>query len=172
MRCTPISQCTVLTETPPAQGYGLTESCGPTCVANPKNRAEAGSVGAPVAGVEVRLLAVPDMGYNPMADPPRGELLVRGETMFATYHKREDLTSEAVGAPFPPVAYMHGSVQPRGVRVWPLAQNNVEQSGHSQKYGGCITIVTMCLRHSLHLHAVVQDSGDLQTRKGGFTRAT
>lgn len=81
------------------QGYGLTESCGASCVANPNVHSEAGTVGAPVAGLEVRLEAVPDMGYDPLATPPRGELLVRGETMFTAYHKREDLTSEAVGVP-------------------------------------------------------------------------
>lgn len=82
---------------PVLQGYGLTETCAATCIAEPYVWGANGTVGGPLSGVEVRLEAVPDMGYDPTADPPRGELCIRGPTLFSGYYKEEGLTAEAMG---------------------------------------------------------------------------
>jgi len=50
-----------------------------------------------VAGVEIRLEAVPDMGYDPTAEPPAGEVCIRGPPIFSGYYKQLELTQEAIG---------------------------------------------------------------------------
>lgn len=55
-------------------------------------------MGIPLPGVEVRLAAVPEMGYDPMADPPRGEVLLKGPNVFQGYYKQEDKTKEVLSA--------------------------------------------------------------------------
>ncbi|ONK81175.1 uncharacterized protein A4U43_C01F26130 [Asparagus officinalis] len=78
------------------QGYGLTETCAGTFVSLPNNMAMLGTVGPPVPNVEVRLESVPDMGYDALSSTPRGEVCVRGNTLFSGYYKREDLTNEVM----------------------------------------------------------------------------
>lgn len=80
------------------QGYGLTETCGPSLLANPYDSSQEGTAGAPVAGLEMQLESVPEMGYDALADPPRGEVLLKGPSVFTAYHKRPDLTKEVKGA--------------------------------------------------------------------------
>lgn len=46
-----------------------------------------GSVGAPLPLLTFRLEAVPEMGYNPLADPPRGEIIIKGPVVFQGYFK-------------------------------------------------------------------------------------
>lgn len=55
-----------------------------------------GTVGPPVPNVDVRLESVPEMEYDALAAVPRGEICVRGKTLFSGYHKREDLTNEVM----------------------------------------------------------------------------
>ncbi|GBF91020.1 hypothetical protein Rsub_03875 [Raphidocelis subcapitata] len=84
---------------PVLQGYGLTETCAATCIAEPFRWEANGTVGGPISGaIEVRLEAVPEMGYDPAADPPRGEVCVRGPTLFGGYYKEEGLTAECMDA--------------------------------------------------------------------------
>jgi hypothetical protein len=59
-----------------AQGYGLTETCAASFIATPYKFEQLGAVGPPMGHTELRLEAVPEMGYDPLANPPRGE--VRG----------------------------------------------------------------------------------------------
>lgn len=49
------------------------------------------------AGVEVRLEAVPEMGYDPFAEPPTGEVCIRGPGVFSGYYKQSELTKESMG---------------------------------------------------------------------------
>jgi long-subunit acyl-CoA synthetase (AMP-forming) len=56
-----------------------------------------GTVGPPVPYVEVRLESVPEMGYEALSsEMPRGEICIRGDTLFSGYYKREDLTKEVL----------------------------------------------------------------------------
>lgn len=55
-----------------------------------------GTVGPPVANIDVRLESVPEMGYDAHASTPRGEICIKGKTLFKGYHKREDLTKEVM----------------------------------------------------------------------------
>ncbi|KVH93253.1 AMP-binding, conserved site-containing protein [Cynara cardunculus var. scolymus] len=83
-----VTCCTVL-----SQGYGLTESCGGcfTSIANVYSMI--GTVGVPMTTIEARLESVPEMGYDALGSVPRGEICLRGTTLFSGYHKREDLSN-------------------------------------------------------------------------------
>ncbi|RDY02095.1 Long chain acyl-CoA synthetase 4 [Mucuna pruriens] len=78
------------------QGYGLTETCAGTFVSLPNEIDMLGTVGPPVPNVDVCLESVPDMGYDALESTPRGEICVRGKTLFSGYYKREDLTKEVL----------------------------------------------------------------------------
>ncbi|KAL5727038.1 long-chain-fatty-acid--CoA ligase [Ranunculus cassubicifolius] len=78
------------------QGYGLTETCAGTFVSLPNELEMLGTVGPPVPNVDVCLESVPEMGYDALSATPRGEVLVRGNTLFSGYYKREDLTKEVL----------------------------------------------------------------------------
>jgi len=78
------------------QGYGLTETCAGTFVSLPNEIGMLGTVGPPVPNVDVRLESVPEMGYDALSEVPRGEVCVRGKTLFSGYYKREDLTKQVL----------------------------------------------------------------------------
>ncbi len=64
------------------EGYGLTETTAPATV-NVPDRVKIGTVGAPLPGVGIRI-----------ADD--GEILIRGNNVFARYHNNDEATSSAV----------------------------------------------------------------------------
>ncbi|KAM6558827.1 hypothetical protein CsatA_028066 [Cannabis sativa] len=78
------------------QGYGLTETCGPTTISYPDEMSLVGSVGPVSVYNEMRLEEVPEMGYNPLGNPARGEICLRGKSVFVEYHKKPELTREAI----------------------------------------------------------------------------
>lgn len=75
---------------------GLTESCGGTFVALPDQGSMIGTVGPPMPNVDVRLESVPEMEYDANACIPRGEICIRGDTLFSGYYKSDDLTKEVL----------------------------------------------------------------------------
>lgn len=79
---------------PVFQGYGLSETCGGSFVALPRS-SHAGTVGPPVAALELRFEGNTELGYDPLGSPPRGEICIRGPQVFAGYHKDEKKTNEA-----------------------------------------------------------------------------
>lgn len=79
-----------------SQGYGLTESSA-GCMSSVANVISMmGTVGIPIATIEVRLESVPEMGYDALSAVPRGEICLRGKTMFSGYHKRQDLMEDVL----------------------------------------------------------------------------
>ncbi|KAL1823722.1 hypothetical protein ACET3Z_010500 [Daucus carota] len=55
-----------------------------------------GTVGVPMTTIEARLESVPEMSYDALAAVPRGEICLRGTTLFSGYHKQQDLTNETL----------------------------------------------------------------------------
>ncbi|XP_042504095.1 long chain acyl-CoA synthetase 4 [Macadamia integrifolia] len=78
------------------QGYGLTETCAGTFASLPNELSMLGTVGPPVPNVDICLESVPEMGYDAVSSTPRGEICIRGGTLFSGYYKREDLTKEVL----------------------------------------------------------------------------
>ncbi|KAL2893220.1 Long chain acyl-CoA synthetase 4 [Bienertia sinuspersici] len=78
------------------QGYGLTESCAASFIAQPNDMEMIGTVGPPVPNVDICLESVPEMEYDALSSTPHGEICIRGNTLFTGYHKREDLTEEVM----------------------------------------------------------------------------
>jgi long-chain acyl-CoA synthetase len=76
------------------EGYGLTETYA-VALGQLTQDNSAGNCGAPSITVELKLRDVPDMGYT-SADKPhaRGELLVRGHTLFKGYYKDPEATAQ------------------------------------------------------------------------------
>jgi len=81
--------CTVV------EGYGMTESSTAGAICHPEDLSN-GHVGMPSPSVEVKLRDVAEMGYLANASPPRGEICMRGPTIFAGYFKMPDKTAEAL----------------------------------------------------------------------------
>lgn len=78
------------------QGYGLTETFAVSLIQAPDDMT-AGNCGGVAPSVEVCLMDVPDMEYFSTDKPfPRGELLVRGPTVFREYFKNEKETKAAL----------------------------------------------------------------------------
>ncbi|KAG0489001.1 hypothetical protein HPP92_007812 [Vanilla planifolia] len=87
-----VTSCSVF-----VQGYGLTECCGGCFTAIANVFPMVGTVGVPIPTLEARLESVPEMNYDALSSSsPRGEICLRGPTLFSGYHKRQDLTNEAL----------------------------------------------------------------------------
>ncbi|MCM3809272.1 long-chain fatty acid--CoA ligase [Streptomyces sp. DR7-3] len=75
------------------EGYGLSET-SPVAAFNPPDRPrKAGSIGLPIRGVELTLLA--DDG-TPVSPGEVGEIAIRGENVMKGYWNRPDATAEAI----------------------------------------------------------------------------
>jgi len=57
-----------------------------------------GQVGPPIPCCEIKLVDVPDMGYLATDELPRGEVCIRGPTIFQGYYKADDQTKECMDA--------------------------------------------------------------------------
>lgn len=82
---------------PILEGYGLTETAAACSVTINNGYCVYYTVGAPLYGHEIKLVSIPEMGYTVNDQPcPRGEILVRGPSMFCGYYKNPELTREVV----------------------------------------------------------------------------
>jgi len=79
----------------------VAETCGASFIAQPRG-GHSGTVGPPLASLELRFEGSEELGYDPNAEPPRGELLIRGPALFGGYYKDEEKTKESIGNPLPP----------------------------------------------------------------------
>ncbi|KAK9835226.1 hypothetical protein WJX81_007254 [Elliptochloris bilobata] len=80
------------------EGYGMTETACTICMTAPGDTSS-GHVGGPLACCEVKLADIPEMGYTTADRPhPRGEICVRGPTVFQGYFKDEVQTAEILDA--------------------------------------------------------------------------
>ena len=75
---------------------GLTESSGGCLTSIVNEFSMLGTVGVPFPTIEARLESVPEMGYDALSNVPRGEICLRGKTLFSGYFKRQDLTESAL----------------------------------------------------------------------------
>ncbi|KAJ9550522.1 hypothetical protein OSB04_014567 [Centaurea solstitialis] len=79
------------------EAYGMTEaSCAISFMDESDNLC--GQVGSPNPACEIKFADVPEMGYTSADHPhPRGEICVRGPTVFQGYYKDEAQTREMIG---------------------------------------------------------------------------
>lgn len=81
------------------QGWGMTETYAMGLIQDAGNDYTTGTCGGLTPAVEACLLDVPDMEYSSADKPfPRGELLVRGSTMFREYLGNPEETAKALDA--------------------------------------------------------------------------
>ena len=71
-----------------AVGYGLTETAAAGAVKEARSN-DASSVGTISVGVDMKLRAVKSLSYDPLGQPPTGEILLRGPAVFKNYFKSE-----------------------------------------------------------------------------------
>jgi len=74
------------------QGYGLTETCGASCLL-PHDHPGIGIAGAILSCIEMKLVDVPDMNYFSSHNPPRGEICFRGPSVSQGYYKMPEQTA-------------------------------------------------------------------------------
>ncbi|XP_057837446.2 probable CoA ligase CCL6 isoform X2 [Cryptomeria japonica] len=75
---------------------GLTETCAGSFSSLANVFSMIGTVGPPATIIEAKLKSVPEMGYDALSKTPRGEICIRGKTLFSGYYKREDMTNEVL----------------------------------------------------------------------------
>jgi len=79
---------------PLTDSYGSTETCGAITMNRASGPRPAGSCGAPVPGLELRLVD-PQSGRD-VADGEEGEVWVRGPNLMLGYHNQPEATAEAL----------------------------------------------------------------------------
>ena len=81
---------------PIVEAYGQTESCGASFSTKLFDN-RAGHVGGPAIGIEYTLRDIPDLEYTSNSKPnPKGEILIRGPSIFCGYFKNLTLTQETL----------------------------------------------------------------------------
>ncbi len=80
---------------PILEGYGLSETSPMACSAKLGEAPRVGSIGRPIAGVEMRLI---DDTWSTIKDEPDavGEIAIKGHNVMTGYHDRPGATAEAI----------------------------------------------------------------------------
>jgi long-chain acyl-CoA synthetase len=103
---------------PILEGYGQTETAAALCFTLPDEN-EPGHVGGPLQCVDLKLEDVKEMNYTSKDEVngqpmPRGEICVKGPSVFKGYFKAQDKTAETIDAQ----GWMHtgdiGTILPNG----------------------------------------------------------
>jgi len=88
---------------PVVEGYGQTEGAAAATLSHPDDVGTFGHVGGPVASVEIKLVDVSEMGYlstdkihRGKPCEGRGEIWIRGPSVFKGYYKDEAKTKETI----------------------------------------------------------------------------
>lgn len=86
---------------PIIEGFGLTETCACGTIQRPEDPAS-GNVGGPVGSIEIKLVDIPEMNYTTQDKndhgevTPRGEICLRGPTVFKGYYKDKKETEAVI----------------------------------------------------------------------------
>lgn len=75
-------------------GYGLTETAANGALGSPLQYGD--GIGAPPSAVEIKLVAIPDLGYNTDGDNPQGEIWIRGAAVTREYFQNPEETEKAI----------------------------------------------------------------------------
>jgi long-chain acyl-CoA synthetase len=76
------------------QGYGLTETAGPSAVQELTDFRR-GSVGSPLPSTRIKLVDAPEMNYLHTNNPPQGEIWIGGANISSGYYKNPEETAKA-----------------------------------------------------------------------------
>jgi long-chain acyl-CoA synthetase len=77
------------------EGYGLSETSPVACFNHPDRKRKPGSIGTPIAGVELRAV---DDARTEVAQGDVGEIAIRGHNVMRGYWRRPEATAEAIDA--------------------------------------------------------------------------
>jgi long-chain acyl-CoA synthetase len=77
------------------EGYGLSETSPVACFNHPGRERKAGSIGTPIAGVEMTAV---DEARNEVGRGEVGEIAIRGHNVMKGYWRRPEATAEAIDA--------------------------------------------------------------------------
>lgn len=80
---------------PMLTGYGLTETCANGSLGSPLEYTPF-AIGPVPAAIEVKLVAIPDMGYLTEAPVPQGEIYLKGLPVMKGYWKNPEETEKAL----------------------------------------------------------------------------
>ncbi|KAL7951906.1 hypothetical protein V8C42DRAFT_21860 [Trichoderma barbatum] len=80
---------------PMLTGYGLTETCANGALGNPLEYT-ANSIGPVSGAIEVKLVAIPEIGYSTEAKVPQGEIWMRGLPIMKEYFNNPEETAKAL----------------------------------------------------------------------------
>jgi len=82
---------------PMLTGYGLTETCANGALGCPLEYSST-AIGPVPASVEIKLVAIPDMGYetDKKGQAPQGEIYIRGKPVMTEYYDNPEETAKAL----------------------------------------------------------------------------